>query len=131
MASHGQARQKQTLVYFIPFERLAERKDLQLILYKNYDRLHFYLSSSPLAQPTTNCTTGTSDFDQNICLKGKNVVVILFQGGARNVSDQRHFILRGGEKSQGNTRVFLRLIQIPTGQSFTKHSDYLGGKARV
>lgn len=39
-------------------------------------------------------------------------------GRGKNVSER--------EKNQGNAGVFLRLIQIPAGQSFTKHSDYLG-----
>lgn len=32
------------------------------------------------------------------------------------------------EKKHGNARVFLGLPQIPSGQSFTEHPEYLGGR---
>jgi len=42
-------------------------------------------------------------------------VVILFQGGARNVSDQRHFILRGGKNPKAtleSSYVLFRYLQV-------------------
>lgn len=63
---------------------------------------------------TSNHITGTSDFEQNVCLKGKNVKVILFQGGARNASDQRCFILRGRKNTATleSSSVLLRYLQV-------------------
>lgn len=95
------------------------------------------MNSSPPDQPTTNHGTGTSDFEQNICLKGKNVMAILFQGGARNVRDQRYYILRGGGKTKKKQRTkatlesssfLFRYLQV---SHLLNTKTTLGEKARV